>query len=439
MRRRKRRRTMRSEEPRRADEDDQRLCLGGVCAVRRLPDVEVPTAFNHKDMGKHLRCSEDGLTINYDGPGDDDKDACSVRTHCPVPRRGVALYYFEITVVDAGSCGNIGVGLCEKGVKLEKMPGWESGSFGYHGDDGLVFQQSGQPGNKYGPKYSTGDTVGCCWDMVEGFVFFTRNGEFLGRAFDGLKNVLYPTVGMQTKGGRLTANFGANEFRYNIEDYARSQRERVVSAVRVRSLPHDIRLLEKTVLGYLIHSGYAGTAAAFARDSGKTEMLDKERDAMIERQAVCASVSKGEIDAAMKALGEKFPTVLQQSADVAFLLHTQKFIEMIVGGAGPEETVWYGKNALSEFRKTKEEEQTLEQVYSLLAYVNPKTSPNGDLCSQERRDMVARRLNAAILKSQGREMRSNLERLVCHTQLVLDEAMKHGNGPFALVTVKDFL
>lgn len=39
--------------------------------MRRLSDAELPTAFN---MRKHLCDSEDGLTINYDGPGDADDD-----------------------------------------------------------------------------------------------------------------------------------------------------------------------------------------------------------------------------------------------------------------------------------------------------------------------------------------------------------------------------
>lgn len=425
------------------EEEDKPLCEGSVCAVRR-PTVQlgkVPKAFNPNDCGKRLRCDANGgLTVVYEGPNDDEKNACSVRTHVPVPSNAIALFYFEVTVDNAGMRGNIGVGLCGKSVKLEKMPGWEAGSYGYHGDDGMVFRQSGRTGHKYGPKYTTGDTVGCCWDMVDNTVFFTKNGEFLGKAFDSPKESLYPTVGMQTKGGRLTANFGDAPFEYDIETYARQQRERVLGNVKAREFPSDYRLLETTVLGYLIHSGYAETAAAFARDAGRIQALDAEKDAMLERQRVCKLVTRGDIDAALGVVALKFPGVLSEDdggSDVSFLMHCQKFIEMIVCGATPEETAAYMKKTLYGYNKQLQYTATLEEVCSLLAYVDPKTSPNGHLTRQSRRDMVAAKLNAAILKSQGRATRSALEIIVMHTERVIEETLKGGNGPVALVRVQD--
>lgn len=44
--------------------------------------------------------------------------------------------------------------------QLDKHPGWEEYSYGYHGDDGKVFHCSGG-GSPWGPLYQTGDTIGC--------------------------------------------------------------------------------------------------------------------------------------------------------------------------------------------------------------------------------------------------------------------------------------
>lgn len=41
------------------------------------------------------------------GPGDEDKDAASVRADCPVPF-DVSLYYFEVQVVNKGRDGFVG-------------------------------------------------------------------------------------------------------------------------------------------------------------------------------------------------------------------------------------------------------------------------------------------------------------------------------------------
>lgn len=62
---------------------------------------------------------------------------------------------------------------------LSRPPGWEGGSWGYHGDDGNCFHNS-NCGKNYGPKYTTGDVVGCGINFNTGCIFFTKNGHNLG-------------------------------------------------------------------------------------------------------------------------------------------------------------------------------------------------------------------------------------------------------------------
>lgn len=59
------------------------------------------------------------------------------------------------------------------------MPGWTADSWGYHGDDGYKLTQN--TGDKYGPLYGEGDTIGCGVDFHEGSAFFTKNGVNLGK------------------------------------------------------------------------------------------------------------------------------------------------------------------------------------------------------------------------------------------------------------------
>ena len=58
-------------------------------------------------------------------------------------------------VISKGRNGFIGVGFSSADVKLDRLPGWEPHSFGYHGDDGNAFHESGK-GIKYGPTFGTG-------------------------------------------------------------------------------------------------------------------------------------------------------------------------------------------------------------------------------------------------------------------------------------------
>jgi hypothetical protein len=65
-------------------------------------------------------------------------------------------------------------------VSLARPPGWEADSYGYHGDDGQIYNGANQ-GKQYGPVFTTGDTIGCGLNFRTGTIFFTRNGVDLGK------------------------------------------------------------------------------------------------------------------------------------------------------------------------------------------------------------------------------------------------------------------
>lgn len=64
-------------------------------------------------------------------------------------------------------------------MSLARLPGWETDSYGYHGDDGHVYAGH-QSGKTYGPSFSAGDTIGCGVNFKTGNAFFTKNGINLG-------------------------------------------------------------------------------------------------------------------------------------------------------------------------------------------------------------------------------------------------------------------
>lgn len=84
----------------------------------------------------------------------------------------------------------------------------------------------------YGPTFTTGDVIGCGYNLVENTCFYTKNGLNLGVAFSELPNLpLYPTVGLQTPGEEVEANFGAEPFIYEVEDDLKALRQRITSQV----------------------------------------------------------------------------------------------------------------------------------------------------------------------------------------------------------------
>ena len=99
-----------------------------------------------------------------------------------------------------------------------RLPGWDSESYGYHGDDGNIFHGHGRQIAAYGPKFSVGDTVGCGINYRTKSIFFTLNGKFLGNAFDGVIGDWYPTVGIDSNCD-VTFNFGRVPFQFDLLRY----------------------------------------------------------------------------------------------------------------------------------------------------------------------------------------------------------------------------
>lgn len=77
----------------------------------------------------------------------------------------------------------IGIGFSEAKVRLDRLPGWETNSWAYHGDDGFSFCQT-TSGKSYGPKFGYPDVIGCGINFKTGQIFYTRNGNHLGILHD---------------------------------------------------------------------------------------------------------------------------------------------------------------------------------------------------------------------------------------------------------------
>ena len=80
----------------------------------------------------------------------------------------------------------------------------------------------------YGPKFTVGDTIGCCINFCDHSIFYTRNGELLDVAFpeilidESSKDDIYPMVGLYSPGDHIRVNFGREPFVFDIAQYVQS-------------------------------------------------------------------------------------------------------------------------------------------------------------------------------------------------------------------------
>ncbi|KAK0078037.1 hypothetical protein PV325_003124, partial [Microctonus aethiopoides] len=281
------------------------------------------------------------------------KDAASVRTTHSIPA-ACGLYYFEVKIVSKGRDGYMGIGLSAHGVNVNRLPGWDKHSYGYHGDDGHSFCSSGT-GQPYGPTFTTGDVIGCGVNLVDNTAFYTKNGHHLGIAFTDLPPNLYPTVGLQTPGEVVDANFGQTPFVFDIGDMINELRVRTRLQIINYPTPDHGQgqwqaVLHKMVSTYLVHHGYCDTAEAFANSTG--QVFEEDFNSIKNRQRILKLVLAGRMGEAIDLTSRLYPGLLERDANLMFALKCRQFVEM-VNGSDSEVNFSSNDNQASVIQSTK--------------------------------------------------------------------------------------
>ncbi|KAH7354612.1 concanavalin A-like lectin/glucanase domain-containing protein [Rhexocercosporidium sp. MPI-PUGE-AT-0058] len=198
--------------------------------------------WSRQDRSQFIKVSPDGLQLWFSGPRDTtrgDYRGWAIRADHPLSfkHRPNSFSYFETKILAAGERNVACIGFCTKDVALDKLPGWETNSWAYHGDDGRAFAGF-IFAEEWDERFGTGDIIGCGLTPNTLRGFFTKNGKFLG-AFDlyGLngRDRLFPMVGMKEAGTRLQTNFGWQRFAYDIERNI-GRDETKVKAIRSREV-----------------------------------------------------------------------------------------------------------------------------------------------------------------------------------------------------------
>ncbi|RUS75825.1 hypothetical protein EGW08_016417 [Elysia chlorotica] len=291
----------------------------------------LPRCWSTKDKFHCLGLSQNNLRVHYKGVGKTHKDAASVRATHSIPA-SCGIYYFEVKIISKGRDGYMGIGLSAQGVNTNRLPGWDKLSYGYHGDDGNSFCSTGS-GQPYGPTFTTGDTVGCCVNLIDNTCFYTKNGVGLGIAFNNLPPNLYPTVGLQTPGEVVEANFGQSPFVYDIEDYMKEWRHK--TKLTIERFPVSDRkgefqsALNRMVSTYLVHHGYCSSAEAFSRCTDQP--IAENIQSIQNRQRIQKLVLAGRMGEAIETTQTLYPHLLDAKPDLLFTLKCRQFVEMVNG------------------------------------------------------------------------------------------------------------
>ncbi|KAI9460184.1 SPRY-domain-containing protein [Lactarius psammicola] len=371
-----------------------------VTLVGSSPVFRLPTRWSEQDRHPYLSVSADGKELTYHGGnfqnGGSGDNAGMVRTNHPIPP-ACGIYYYEIEILSKAQKAHISIGFTAGDTRLNKLPGWEKNSWGYHGDDGYSFSAE-KAGNTYGPTFGGGDIIGAGIDFSQNRAFFTKNGTLIGMVFDHVACdvQVFPSVGLRHSAESVRVNFGHAPFKYDIDDHVQQRRDAVWASIQCKPLNwHILDSARDTtgihasregadgasptstedegrgeaarlVLNYLIHHGYAKTAEALqtqlARiptpsvpdaDSPMMMLADHEKESgepsMLEqRLSIVRSVRQGDIEDALNELGERFPDVLARDGGMIRLkLRCRQFVELVNAAAEEKRVLSPSSSAIS--------------------------------------------------------------------------------------------
>ncbi|GIL83735.1 hypothetical protein Vretifemale_12470 [Volvox reticuliferus] len=236
------------------------VMLGGSPAT-----VVLPSALSSARIGRNAALN-DKYTVRFVA---NSTDVGAVQSDYPAPPSSL-VYYFEITVVEPGSKGTIGLGFAHSSHNVARHVGWDAGTFGFHGDDGKTFFEGRN--EYYGFKYGKGDVVGAALDFQRKEIFFTKNGT-KGKAISiSIGQALYPTVSLHSSGEVVSVNFGQKPFSFNIEPF----KIKVGAKVAIKSTSVDSA--KELQVG---HGGWGSSMDKMLGKAGVVESVDKDGDVRV--------------------------------------------------------------------------------------------------------------------------------------------------------------
>eukprot|EP01063_Lacrimia_lanifica_P005772 TRINITY_DN13493_c0_g1_i1.p2 TRINITY_DN13493_c0_g1~~TRINITY_DN13493_c0_g1_i1.p2 ORF type:complete len:260 (+),score=118.42 TRINITY_DN13493_c0_g1_i1:60-782(+) len=156
--------------------------------------------------------------------------------------------------------------------------------------------------------------------------------------------------------------------------------------------------LNELVMNFLEIEGFKEAAEAFRKESGAGI---GSVEAIQDRGDVNECLAKGAIEDAAAKIEATFPDVLQD-ADIAFRLKHQQLLEYVRQG-DVERTLNYARDAMASSELSPANLERMEEALCLIAFEDPSQCQYAPLLGPAQRQETSSIVNAAILRSTGRD------------------------------------
>ncbi|VEU24327.1 DEKNAAE105643 [Brettanomyces naardenensis] len=379
-------------------------------------ELPLPTGWE-RQKDAQFSVSADGLDVstkNLVKPNDDNTTATlgfssqsrnnffSVKTNEPVGQQ-LGIYYFEVEVVfGLSSSSDVSIGYMNvdphESSLVSDLRGHDDGSWGYNGRDGkLTYFAYGKLNSQTCATFGNGDVIGCGVNFGRNKIFVTKNGVFLGEAFEipHRYSRLYPVVSLG-QWNAVRGNFGMDPeraFAFDIDQYVQSFKNE--QALRIEEedfepfkLPtgkvvneeSDLKPLTNEIIkSYFSQMGFIDSLRSFNEDlklEGQYEDNEIEDPKKLEHAAVQKRLKTlvlgDDIDGAEKVVVEHYPDFFIKNARLQFKLECLKLV-INIRDQMISEAITLARDLKA--RYVEEYCQSyIRDVMSLISYEHPESS-----------------------------------------------------------------
>lgn len=444
----------------------------GAAAASRCPPP-LPCKWDDRGLSS-VMLTDRGTRIEYSHGKSTSSSSSSSSSHSVCLRADTAIpplcgvFYYEVKIEAHGGDQLVSVGICKDTAPLQKIPGNDQESWGYHTDDGRICVRS-EAARSFGPRIQAGDVLGCGLNFATSSIFYTKNGLPLGTAFSAIpisKSELFPCIGLKS-GEVVSTNFGADQFLFDIDKYVADEKKKVLDLVMnntdpLPDIPDEAELIKDLISAYFAHVGYIDTSRAFEEDRKRenqpiptatenddAQQMDVEDESpplssslvdVVNRRRVYKCVLEGDIDGAFKLLTTFYPNVLPTNNLIHFKLQCRKFVELVRDPKRTADAIAYGRNLHTEYHSSPQKfiQLYLKTMFAVLAYPDPSTAPEvAHILDKDGLVSLAEELNSAILVSQGKPGNPSLQLLADHAATLTWILADQGDARASLINVKE--
>ena len=170
------------------------------------------------------------------------------------------MYYFEVMINSFNlNRPGIAIGLTDETFVLNKIPGSSRRSYGLRSDGKLLHAIS--QGLDFSPKFEQNDVIGCGITYISRKIFFTRNGELLGKPFDMLESYpIFASASISCPQDSVTFTF-TGPFQFDLSGLISD--EKTQFSTEIAQEPVHCGDIYRLVHEYLEFQGYSSTLKSF--------------------------------------------------------------------------------------------------------------------------------------------------------------------------------